>query len=443
MVSLPFRDRDDAARQLAVALGRYRGTHPVVLAIPRGAVPMGHVIADALDGELDVVLVRKLGAPLNPELAVGAVDEQGKVMLSEHAAWAGANSAYVEREAQRQLALIRERRARYRPGHPGIALAGRTVIVLDDGLATGATMTAALKAVRAQGPARLVCAVPVAARDSLAQVARLADDVVCLATPWPFNAVGQYYLDFTGVTDTEVVDVLARPVSRSEGPAVSSHPVHIPAGRVVLEGDLTSPPAPHGLVIFVHGSGSSRSSPRNRFVASALNQRGLATLLFDLLTQEEDRDTATRFDIGLLAQRLEAVIEWVRGEPHHRLLPIGLFGASTGAAAALVVAAAHPGKVAAVVSRGGRPDLAGSQVLMQVRTSTLLIVGSADVQVLDLNRMAQAAIGSRAELRVIPGATHLFEEPGALEQVAAIAGDWLARMLAGGTGEDRGAANPA
>jgi predicted phosphoribosyltransferase/dienelactone hydrolase len=441
MVSLPFRDRDDAARQLAVALGRYRGTHPVVLAIPRGAVPMGRVIADALEGELDVVLVRKLGAPLNPELAVGAVDEQGRVMLADHAARAGATGAYVEREAREQLALIRERRVRYRPGHAGIALAGRTVIVLDDGLATGSTMAAALQAVRAQHPARLVCAVPVAAQDSLAHVGRLADDVVCLATPRPFNAVGQYYLDFTGVTDAQVIELLALPASRANSGALSRRSVRMPAGRVVLDGDLVSPPSPHGLVIFVHGSGSSRSSPRNRYVADALNQRGLATLLFDLLTPEEDRDTATRFNIGLLAQRLEAALHWVQEESPYRLLPIGLFGASTGAAAALVVAAAHPAQVAAVVSRGGRPDLAGRQALLQVRTNTLLIVGGADVQVLELNRMAQAAIGSRAELSIIPGATHLFEEPGALEQVAAIAGDWLATMLARARGGDQAAAN--
>jgi hypothetical protein len=178
-----------------------------------------------------------------------------------------------------------------------------------------------LQAVRAQGPARVVCAVPVAAPDSLAQVGRLADDVVCLATPWTFNAVGQYYLDFTGVTDAQVIDLLALPAARAEGGVVSSRPVHIPAGRVVLDGDLGSPPSPHGLVIFVHGSGSSRSSPRNRYVADALNQRGLATLLFDLLTPEEDRDTATRFDIGLLSRRLEAAIEWVNGESQHRLLP--------------------------------------------------------------------------------------------------------------------------
>src|SRR5690606_23110893 len=162
----------------------------------------------ALDGDLDVVLVRKLGAPMNPELAIGAIDEEGRVVLSRHATAAGATPAYVERESRRQLELIRERRARYSEGRPGIPLAGRTVIVVDDGLATGSTMAAALKHARAQGAARLVCAVPVAARSSLEDTGRLADDVVCLATPRSFLAVGEYYQDFASVTDADVIGIL-------------------------------------------------------------------------------------------------------------------------------------------------------------------------------------------------------------------------------------------
>ncbi len=430
MASLPFHDRDDAGRQLAAALAHYRGTDPVVLAIPRGGVPLGRVVADALGGELDVVLVRKLGAPDNPEFAIGAVDERGTVLLNDYATQFGADEAYVRQLAQRELALIRARRARYRPGQPPVALAGRTVIVLDDGLATGATMVAALRAIRAQKPQRLVCAVPVAAEDSLARVSGLADEVVCLATPRPFRAVGLYYLDFAGVTDEEVIALLANATAAAgESRVPASRAVRIPAGRVVLEGDLVSPPAPRGLVVFVHGSGSSRHSSRNRHVAAALNERGFATLLFDLLTPEEDRDVAARFDIPRLAQRLEAALQWVRQQPSLRALPCGLFGASTGAAAALMVAAARPDQIAAVVSRGGRPDLAGRQSLSSVRAPTLLLVGGADEQVLELNRAAQAALPQGAELTVVPGATHLFEEPGALEQVAVLAADWFTRWL--------------
>ena len=445
MGSVPFRDRDDAARQLAAALARFRDSRPVILAIPRGAVPMGRIIADALGGELDVVLVRKLGAPGNPEFAVGAVDERGMVSLNEHAAWAGADNAYVTREAERQLAVIRDRRASYRPGQTALSLSGRTVIVVDDGLATGSTMAAALKAVRAQGPEHLVCAIPVAAQDSLSLVSKLADEVVCLATPWPFNAVGQHYLDFTGVTDAQVAAILASPASVPAPAAGSASApvasgalpstgtrVRVPAGEVILEGDLVIPPSPRGLVIFAHGSGSSRHSSRNRFVARALQQRHFATLLFDLLTPNEDRNPATRFDIPLLARRLDAALQWARAEPAGKKLPIGLFGASTGAAAAIVVAASRPEAVAAVVSRGGRPDLAGALALSQVRTHTLLIVGGADREVLDLNRSAGAAMRDWAELVVVPRATHLFEETGALEEVAAIAADWYERWLHGG-----------
>ncbi len=157
-----------------------------------------------------MVLVRKLGAPGNPELAIGAVDERGVAILADHAKWAGADDEYIERETRRQLELIRERRVRYRPGKSAIPLAGRTVIVLDDGLATGSTMIAALQAARAQGPERLVCAIPVAAPDSLARVGKLADEVVCLAAPRSFMAVGAHYRDFSGVTDEQVIETLAQ-----------------------------------------------------------------------------------------------------------------------------------------------------------------------------------------------------------------------------------------
>jgi len=204
-----FEDRTDAARQLVAALARYRGKNPLVLAIPRGAVPMGRVIADALSGELDVVLVRKLGAPGNPEFAVGAVDEAGWEYIADYAAEMGASKTYLAEEAAAQLATMRARRATYTPARAPIDPAGRIVIVVDDGLATGATMMAALHSVRARGPKRLVCAVPVAAAESLEKVRPHADEVVCLDTPAAFHAVGQFYRTFGQVEDREVVAALA------------------------------------------------------------------------------------------------------------------------------------------------------------------------------------------------------------------------------------------
>lgn len=431
MPLLPYRNREEAARYLSEALSRFRGERPVVLAIPRGAVPMGRIVADALDGELDVVLVRKLGAPGNPELAIGSVDEAGRVALNEIAERIGDGEAYIQREAQRQLALIRERRQRYAAGQPGLELAGRTVIVLDDGLATGATMVAALRAARSRQPARLICAVPVAAADSLAEVAVLADEVVCLATPSPFYSVGLHYRRFDQVTDDDVVKALGpAPAPNPAGTAVPGYPVRIACGTVVMDGDLHSPPSPRGMIIFAHGSGSSRHSPRNRAVAEALNRRGFATLLFDLLTPKEDRDPSRRFDIPLLAQRLDAAVAWAQSESAQRGIPLGLFGASTGAGAAMVVAAARRGEIAAVVSRGGRPDLAGRATLTNIRTPTLLIVGGNDPEVRSLNRLAEVMMRPWAVLATVPGATHLFEEPGALEQVATLAADWFDRWFA-------------
>jgi dienelactone hydrolase len=208
--------------------------------------------------------------------------------------------------------------------------------------------------------------------------------------------------------------------------------VAIPVGEVTLAGDLEVPSAAVGIVVFAHGSGSGRLSPRNRAVADALRDRGLGTLLMDLLTEDEERvDLRTaelRFDIPLLAERVVATVDWVARRD--RELPVGLFGASTGAAAALIAAARRPEDVRAVVSRGGRPDLAGD-VLPRVKAPTLMIVGGADHEVIDLNRRAMAAMSEEVRLELIPGATHVFEEPGALEEVSRMAADWFLRHLPG------------
>jgi putative phosphoribosyl transferase len=206
--------------------------------------------------------------------------------------------------------------------------------------------------------------------------------------------------------------------------------IHIPADGIRLEGTLALPREPLGVVAFAHGSGSSRFSPRNTFVAKSLHGARVGTLLFDLLTREEDRDYERRFDIALLTRRLLAASRWLRSEAATRELRMGYFGASTGAAAALQ-AAAEPGEeVAAVVSRGGRPDLAGRAALQAVTAPTLLIVGGFDEVVIELNRQAYAELRCVKELTIVPGATHLFEEPGTLEQVAQAAAAWFAKYLA-------------
>ena len=203
-----FRDRKDAASRLVERLQAYRGKNPLILAIPRGAVPMARIIADQLEGELDVVLVRKLRAPQQPELAIGSVNESGWTYQSGYAELYGANAAYIASEKQAQMETIRRRRAQYTPIRPPIDTKGRIVIVIDDGLATGATMISALHGLRAGKPAKLICAVPVAPPDTLDKVAALADQVVCLEAPEFFQAVGQFYQHFPQVDDDEVIEIL-------------------------------------------------------------------------------------------------------------------------------------------------------------------------------------------------------------------------------------------
>jgi putative phosphoribosyl transferase len=204
-----FASRIDAAHRLAERLIDYKDQHPLILAIPRGAVPMGRVLADTLGGELDVVLVRKIGAPGNAEFAVGAVDETGWAYVADHAVRAGADDRYLREQEREQLQLMRRRRAVYTPGRAPIDPRGKLAIVIDDGLATGATMIAALHAVRAKAPRQLICAVPVASQDALKRVRPYADEMICVLAPPDFHSVGQFYRDFDQVDDAEVVEVLA------------------------------------------------------------------------------------------------------------------------------------------------------------------------------------------------------------------------------------------
>ncbi|MFG3551501.1 phosphoribosyltransferase family protein [Streptomyces sp. NPDC047725] len=433
-----FLDRRDAGRQLASRLKRFKGADVVVLGLPRGGVPVAAEVAKALGAPLDVCLVRKLGVPFRPELGMGAIGEGGVRVINDEVVRAARVTPRELAEVEAGEREVLESRARhYRGRREPTTLVGRTVLVVDDGVATGSTARAACRIARARGAAQVVLAVPVAPHGWTSRLGADADELVCPHTPWHFYAIGQFYADFSQTDDDEVVacleEAFARPVSARWTPTGQAAPedreVDVHAGPLLLQGRLTAPEGALGIVVFVHGSGSSRHSPRNRFVAAGLNRAGLGTLLFDLLTEEEAMDRANVFDTGLLARRLTDATGWLREQPEAQGQVIGYFGASTGAAAALWAAAEPQARIAAVVSRGGRPDLAGPR-LPAVTAPTLLIVGGHDRVVLGLNHDAQSRLRCESELAIVPGATHLFEEPGALEQVTGLARDWFTDHMA-------------
>jgi putative phosphoribosyl transferase len=437
-VVMTYRDRHEAGLLLTQRLEHLRGPSTVVLGLPRGGVPVAFEAASALGAPLDVIVVRKLGVPFQPELAMGAIGEDGVGVLNDDIV----RRCHVTAEAlaaaeQRERAEVAARAERFRAGRPRVPLQGKIAIIVDDGVATGATARAACQVARAQGAASVVLAVPVAPPGSIEDLREVADEVVCALVPPGFYAVGQWYEDFAQVPDRQVTALLhgAGELDPGTGPDPDDPPVRdeevwIDAGPVELTGHLTLPEQFTGIVVFAHGSGSSRYSPRNRQVAEELHQAQLGTLLFDLLMPHEEQDRAHVFDIDLLAERLTAATRWLERQPEAAGQSIGYFGASTGAAAALRAAAEPDSPVAAVVSRGGRPDLALLH-LGEVRAATLLLVGGADTQVLALNQRALERLHCERQLTVIPDATHLFEEPGALESVADLAASWLRSHLAG------------
>ena len=346
-----FADRRAAGRELASRLAVLAPEQPLVLGLARGGIPVAYEISQALDAPLDVLVARKIGAPGNPEFGIGAIAEGEPPMLdTDTVRWLKISDADLQRALARARAEVDARVARYRGDRP-LEITGRTVIVVDDGIATGGTARAALHAVRAQGPRRLVLAVPVGVPATLRELAAVADEVVCLAAPEQMRAVGAWYGDFSQTTDDEVLTLLA--ARRSAEPATRSEEIRVPIGKTgSIVGDLRVPPGATGLVIFAHGSGSSRLSPRNRDVAAVLNDRGLATLLIDLLTPTEAGSRANVFDIPLLAGRVVQAADWAAGDPAVGALPVGIFGASTGAGAALWAAADLGDRVRAVVSPG-------------------------------------------------------------------------------------------
>ena len=439
---MTFIDRADAGRRLAARLAHLRGEQLLVLGLPRGGVPVAFEVARALGAPLDVIVVRKLGVPFQPELGMGAIGEDGvRVLNREIVAEAGVGEEEIAAVEARERAELDRRVARLRGGRPRQPLAGRVAVVVDDGIATGSTARAACQAARAQGAARVVLAVPVAPPGWETGIGGDADELICLETPAAFFAIGQFYADFTQTTDEEVTACLQRAATpaagapagsatrahaspgRADDPPRPAREIEIAAGGVRLAGRLTLPDNPAGIVVFAHAAATGRHSPRSRYLSVVLHQAGLATLLADLLTPAEQVDPATVFDVGLLARRLTGITRWLRSQPQAGGLPLHYLGTRT-AAAAVLAAAAEPGaRVAAVVCRGGRPDLASAR-LAAVRAPTLLIVAERDQVLVRLHRQAQARLRCENRLAFVPGGGDLLEAPGALDAAAGLALDW-------------------
>ena len=422
-VSLPFTDRSEAGRRLAERIRPHAIDDPIVLALPRGGVPVGAELARGLGAEFDVLMVRKIGLPERPETGVGAISEDGHVIYDDLAL----ARMRVPRQALSdtvafELDELDRRRRVYRGERPTPRIAGRDCVVVDDGIATGGTARAALRMVRQAGPSRLVLAVPVASPEALEALRGEADAVVVISAPDNFRAVGEWYRDFDQLSDGNVTAILAD-LERSRPRPDVARGVRIRAGQVYIDGDLTMPTALRGVVVMAFGRG--RGDPRRRAIAASLQRAGYATLLLDLLTEDGGEDTA------VLGERLNAAVTWLRRATDAASEPLGVMGSGVAAPAALVTAAESPQDVAAVVVHGGRVDLA-EPALSRVRTPTLILLEGEDSFVRELGEWARGRLGGHSELGVVAGAERLLGDAEGWREVAARTLEWFDRHLDGG-----------
>ncbi|WP_174547046.1 phosphoribosyltransferase family protein [Nocardiopsis dassonvillei] len=436
-VSLPFADRSEAGRRLAERVRPFAVDEPLVLALPRGGVPVGAELALRLGADFDVLMVRKIGLPGHPEMGVGAVAEDGRVLYDDRAL----ARLHVPRQALSDTVAaerdeLDRRRRVYRGERPPPRIAGRDCVVVDDGVATGGTARAALRMVRQAGPARLVLAVPVASPEAVALLREEADALVVLSAPDNFRAVGEWYRDFGQLSDDHVTAILAEN-AHTRPRTGRTRRVRVPAGGVHLDGDLTVPAETRGAVVMAAGEG--RADERWRSVASVLQQAGYATLLMDLLTEQESPpgsfdtapDTASGVGADELGERLGAAAAWLRRTPETADEPLGVLASGDAAASALVAAARYPRDVAAVVAHGGRIDVAEAS-LPDVRASVLVLLEGDDSFLRELGEWTRARIGGSTDLRVVSGAERLLRDSREWRRVAAEALDWFDRHLDAG-----------
>jgi len=427
-----MKDRATAGKQLAKKLSQLNisRTNTVVIALPRGGVPVAYEISYDLNLPLDIIAVKKISHPSNPELALGAVTSDNDVYYNHRIINSyGITDDELDNYKNQALHAAQEQVQNLRKSRSALLVQDINIILVDDGIATGATVQSAIKLLKDKGARKIWLAVPVCPRDLRPTFESLVDEMVTLEEPENLWAVGQFYQNFPQVNNQAVIDLLAlRPhYFDSVSPFDMKKEFTIVEGGLRLPGVIYNNPSPKGWVIFAHGSGSSRKSPRNNFVAERLQNAGMSVLLFDLLKEQEDVDYNKRFDIPFLAERLKLATQWlVKSADYQIHTPIAFYGASTGSAAALLACTKiNPQiQITTVVSRGGRPDLVPSSILAKVIQPVLLLVGGLDHEVIIFNQKAKESL-QNCQLTLIQGASHLFEEAGCMEHVAKIASDWF------------------
>lgn len=449
----PFRDRSAAAEALARSLSRFAAEPGVVvLGLARGGVPIARHVADTIGASFSVFISCKIGVPGIEEVALGAIAEGADGIVTDSVAWyIGVPSHVVQRLAGRERVELSRRLQSYRDGQALPDVQDRTVILVDDGLATGATLRAAARAVRERRPKRLIAAVPVASRFGLDDLRGEVDEIVAVAVPEVFETVSSSYESFAAVSDNDVLSALGRPTRRvsrmvydiSGRISAAERTIEIPVVDGLVVADLGTSDGIgldesgrhiHGndaLAILVHGGGGSRDSYRDRYIAGRLRLNGYATLRVDLLPRDEqeidaERDSM-RFDLARVAARLTDVCDWAVRTGVQGARRTILIGANNGAAVALATAAQRQANTFAVVARGGRIDLAGPR-LARVRAPVLMVMGEGDRETVRLNTDAMRSLPRGAKLIRVRGAGHSFDEPGALGAVAEHTVKWLDRL---------------
>ena len=435
-----YHDRSQAGAKLAQSLERYRDAGVLVLGIPRGGVPVAAEVARYLHAELDIVVARKLGAPGQPELALGAVTANGGRFLNEEIIRElAASHEYVEAETERKTTEARAREKYMRQARPPASIAGRTVIIVDDGLATGATMRAAVRSVRKAQPTHLIVAAPVGARESCDAIRDEADEVVCPLQPEPFFAVGLYYRRFEPVSEEEVRRLLSAAsvvpqLSSADGPPQTTAAreqevwfrnasgARLAASLVLPEG-IERPP----VVVFAHGFGSSRHSSRNRAIAERLSANGIASLLFDFTGHGDSQGSEQEATIPQMVQDLTAAIDVLNRRPDVDPGRIGVSGSSSGGIVTTLVAARDPRVQAAVLRSVAAEGLFDDA--SRIHAPTLVIAGEDDIPIVEEDRALADALGGEHRFVTIAGAGHLFEGPGQQEEVAEHSASWFAEKL--------------